>query len=147
MSQASAFKAPTPQPRASTAREHALHPEINQAHVRFIGLGKTYLALAAALYMVLERKLYDKVFVVKPTIEIGAKLGFLPGDIAGVLPAERKHETPPQAAGNETPNLKNLQRRQIAEVLAKTGSKKEAAQILGISKTTLWRKCRELGLE
>ncbi|MBA6061099.1 methionine ABC transporter ATP-binding protein [Pseudomonas juntendi] len=42
MSQASAFKAPTPQPLASTAREHALHPEINHAHVRFIGLGKTY---------------------------------------------------------------------------------------------------------
>ncbi|KAF0235032.1 MAG: PhoH-like [Desulfovibrionaceae bacterium] len=46
------------------------------------GYGKTYLALATALYMVLERKLYEKVFVVKPTIEIGAKLGFLPGDIA-----------------------------------------------------------------
>ncbi len=46
------------------------------------GFGKTYLALAAALYMVLERKLYEKVFVVKPTIEIGAKLGYLPGDIA-----------------------------------------------------------------
>jgi len=46
------------------------------------GFGKTYLALAAALYMVLERKQYDKIFVVKPTIEIGAKLGYLPGDIA-----------------------------------------------------------------
>jgi len=46
------------------------------------GFGKTYLALAAALYMVLERKLFDKVYVVKPTIEIGAKMGYLPGDIA-----------------------------------------------------------------
>ena len=46
------------------------------------GFGKTYLALAAALYQVLERKQFDKIFVVKPTIEIGAKLGFLPGDIA-----------------------------------------------------------------
>lgn len=46
------------------------------------GFGKTYLALATALYMVLERKLYDKIYVVKPTIEIGAKLGYLPGDIA-----------------------------------------------------------------
>ncbi|MFZ5426605.1 MAG: PhoH family protein [Thermodesulfobacteriota bacterium] len=46
------------------------------------GFGKTYLALAAALYMVLERKQHDKIFVVKPTIEIGAKLGYLPGDIA-----------------------------------------------------------------
>lgn len=35
------------------------------------GHGKTFLALAAALYLTLERKLYDKIFVVKPTIEIG----------------------------------------------------------------------------
>ena len=46
------------------------------------GFGKTYLALAAALYMALERKAFDKIFVVKPTIEIGAKMGFLPGDIS-----------------------------------------------------------------
>lgn len=45
------------------------------------GFGKTYLALAAALFMVLERKDYDKIFVVKPTIEIGSKMGFLPGDV------------------------------------------------------------------
>ncbi len=46
------------------------------------GFGKTYLALAAALYMVLERKAHEKIYVVKPTIEIGSKMGFLPGDIA-----------------------------------------------------------------
>lgn len=46
------------------------------------GFGKTYLALAAALYLVLERKLHDKIYVVKPTIEIGAKMGFLPGDVS-----------------------------------------------------------------
>jgi PhoH-like ATPase len=45
------------------------------------GFGKTYLALAAALYMVLEKRNYEKVFVIKPTIELGAKLGYLPGDI------------------------------------------------------------------
>ncbi len=45
------------------------------------GFGKTYLALATALYLVLEKRLYDKVFVVKPTIELGPKLGFLPGDV------------------------------------------------------------------
>ncbi len=45
------------------------------------GFGKTYLALAVALYMVLEKHLYDKIYVVKPTIELGAKLGFLPGDV------------------------------------------------------------------
>jgi len=61
---------------------------ITSSHVDLVsiqseaGFGKTYLALAAALYMVLERKEYDKIFVVKPTIEIGSKMGFLPGDVA-----------------------------------------------------------------
>lgn len=45
------------------------------------GYGKTYLALAAAFYLVLERKLFDKIYVLKPMIEIGEKMGFLPGDI------------------------------------------------------------------
>jgi PhoH-like ATPase len=46
------------------------------------GYGKTYLALASALYAVQEKKLFDKIFVLKPTIEIGAKLGYLPGDVS-----------------------------------------------------------------
>jgi PhoH-like ATPase len=46
------------------------------------GYGKTYLALASALYAVQEKKLYDKIYVLKPTIEIGAKLGYLPGDVS-----------------------------------------------------------------
>lgn len=45
------------------------------------GYGKTYLALANALYLVLERKLFDRIIVVKPLIELGAKLGYLPGDV------------------------------------------------------------------
>ncbi len=46
------------------------------------GFGKTYLALAAALYLTLEKRRFSKIFVLKPTIELGAKLGYLPGDIA-----------------------------------------------------------------
>ena len=47
------------------------------------GYGKTFLALAAALYLVLERKEnpYRKIYVVKPVVEIGSKMGFLPGDV------------------------------------------------------------------
>jgi PhoH-like ATPase len=45
------------------------------------GYGKTYLALATALYLVLERKLFDKIIVVKPMIEIGEKMGYLPGGV------------------------------------------------------------------
>jgi len=49
------------------------------------GFGKTYLALAAALYLVLEKKLYDKIYVVKTPIELGPSLGFLPGDFLDKL--------------------------------------------------------------
>jgi PhoH-like ATPase len=47
------------------------------------GYGKTFLALAAALYLVLERKdnPFRKIYLVKPVVEIGAKMGYLPGDI------------------------------------------------------------------
>ena len=45
------------------------------------GFGKTFLALAAGLYLLLERRMFQKIFVVKPVIELGAKMGFLPGDI------------------------------------------------------------------
>ncbi|MGE4299542.1 MAG: PhoH family protein [Desulfovibrionaceae bacterium] len=45
------------------------------------GFGKTYLALATALYLVLEKRAYEKIYMVKPTIELGAKMGYLPGDI------------------------------------------------------------------
>lgn len=45
------------------------------------------------------------------------------------------------------PSLSGLQKRQIIEVLSRTQSRKEAAAVLGISKTTLWRKCKEFGLD
>jgi PhoH-like ATPase len=55
------------------------------------GFGKTHLALASALYLVLEKKSFDKIFILKPTIEIGAKLGFLPGDIKEKLEPYMKY--------------------------------------------------------
>lgn len=58
------------------------HPDIDIITVQSeAGYGKTFLALASALYLVLEKRVFEKVFVVKPTIELGAKLGYLPGDI------------------------------------------------------------------
>ncbi|MEX5340160.1 methionine ABC transporter ATP-binding protein [Pseudomonas sp. I2] len=42
MSSASALRAPTAQASPAPAREQALRPEVNDAHVRFVGLGKTY---------------------------------------------------------------------------------------------------------
>ncbi|WP_054891648.1 MULTISPECIES: methionine ABC transporter ATP-binding protein [unclassified Pseudomonas] len=42
MSSASALRAPVPHATPAPAREQVLRPEVNEAHVRFIGLGKTY---------------------------------------------------------------------------------------------------------
>ena len=68
-------------------------------------------------------------------------------DIAEVLPMERQEDLPaPQSGPDDDLSLNALQRRQIIEVLARTSSRKEAADLLGISKTTLWRRCKELGL-
>ncbi|AWL11052.1 uncharacterized protein HMF8227_00556 [Saliniradius amylolyticus] len=43
------------------------------------GCGKTLLALAAALEMVVERNMYDKIIVTRNTPEIAESIGFLPG--------------------------------------------------------------------
>lgn len=45
------------------------------------GYGKSFLALATALYLMLERKAFNKIYVVKPMVEIGQKLGYLPGRV------------------------------------------------------------------
>lgn len=45
------------------------------------GLGKTTLALASAFYLCFQQKKYSKIYITKPNIEIGEKLGYLPGDI------------------------------------------------------------------
>jgi phosphate starvation-inducible PhoH-like protein len=45
------------------------------------GTGKTYLAVAMAVEGLLKRKL-KKIVLVRPAVEAGEKLGFLPGDIA-----------------------------------------------------------------
>ncbi len=43
------------------------------------GCGKTLLALAAALEMVIEKKLYEKIIVTRNTPELAESIGFLPG--------------------------------------------------------------------
>ncbi len=44
------------------------------------GTGKTYLAVAVALTMLLEKKI-DRIILSRPAVEAGEKLGFLPGDM------------------------------------------------------------------
>lgn len=44
------------------------------------GTGKTYLAMAKAVSM-LQKKKFERIVLVRPAVEAGEKLGFLPGDI------------------------------------------------------------------
>ncbi|TXD98562.1 PhoH family protein [Psychrobacter frigidicola] len=44
------------------------------------GTGKTYLAVACAVDMI-ERKEIERILLVRPAVEAGEKLGFLPGDL------------------------------------------------------------------
>ena len=68
-------------------------------------------------------------------------------DVEAVLPTERVPKAPLMAPDTSKPStLSGLEKQQILDVLARTSSRKEAAELLGISKTTLWRKCKELGL-
>lgn len=49
------------------------------------GTGKTLLAMAAALHLVLRRKRYKGALVCRPIIPVGRDLGYLPGDIGEKL--------------------------------------------------------------
>jgi phosphate starvation-inducible PhoH-like protein len=44
------------------------------------GTGKTYLAVARAV-QALQSRMVDKIFLVRPAVEAGEQLGFLPGDL------------------------------------------------------------------
>ncbi len=57
------------------------------------GYGKSFLALACALHLVLEKKSHQKIFVVKPMIEIGQKLGYLPGRVEEKMEPYTKYVT------------------------------------------------------
>jgi PhoH-like ATPase len=66
------------------ALELMLNPGIDLTSIQSeAGYGKTFLALTAALHLILEVKSnpYRKIYLVKPVLEIGAKLGYLPGNL------------------------------------------------------------------
>lgn len=44
------------------------------------GTGKTYIAVAMAVYMLLNKKV-ERIILSRPAVEAGEKLGFLPGDL------------------------------------------------------------------
>lgn len=73
------------QPRTvyqNLALELMTHPDIPIVSAQSnAGYGKSFLALASALYMTFEKKKFEKIYMVKPMIEIGQKMGYLPGKI------------------------------------------------------------------
>ncbi len=63
-----------------TYLQHILHHDINFG-VGPAGTGKTYLAVACAVHA-LEMERVSRIILVRPIVEAGEKLGFLPGDLA-----------------------------------------------------------------
>jgi len=59
---------------------HAIKYEINFG-IGPAGTGKTYLAVAAAVDYLLKEKV-DRIILIRPAVEAGEKLGFLPGDLS-----------------------------------------------------------------
>jgi phosphate starvation-inducible protein PhoH and related proteins len=70
---------------ARSARQAAYIKQIQSHDVTFgvgpAGTGKTYLAVACAVDA-FERELVKRIVLVRPAVEAGEKLGFLPGDLA-----------------------------------------------------------------
>ncbi len=69
-------------PRSKKQKEYVKALKANQIIMSLgpAGTGKTYLAVAAALSMLLEKKV-ERIILSRPAVEAGEKLGFLPGDI------------------------------------------------------------------
>ncbi|MBN2328593.1 MAG: PhoH family protein [Candidatus Omnitrophica bacterium] len=64
------------------AFELMLSPHIHLVSIQSkAGFGKSYISLATAMQEVIQEKHYEKIYLIKPTIEVGESLGFLPGDV------------------------------------------------------------------
>ena len=69
-------------PRSKKQKEYVRSLKTNQIVMSLgpAGTGKTYLAVAVALSMLLEKKV-ERIFLSSPAVEAGERLGFLPGDM------------------------------------------------------------------
>ena len=70
-------------PRGNNQRSYI--ESINQNDINFgigpAGTGKTYLAVASAVDALLKERV-DRIILMRPAVEAGEKLGFLPGDLS-----------------------------------------------------------------
>jgi len=69
-------------PKSKKQKEYVRSLKTNQIVISLgpAGTGKTYLAVAVALSMLLEKKV-ERIILSRPAVEAGEKLGFLPGDM------------------------------------------------------------------
>jgi phosphate starvation-inducible PhoH-like protein len=71
--------------RGRTLRQNLYLQQIQEHDITFgigpAGTGKTYLAVASAVDA-LERDVVKRIVLVRPAVEAGERLGFLPGDLA-----------------------------------------------------------------
>jgi len=69
-------------PRSKKQKEYVKALKTNQVIMSLgpAGTGKTYLAVAVALSMLLEKKV-ERIILSRPAVEAGERLGFLPGDM------------------------------------------------------------------
>ena len=69
-------------PRGNTQKQYVTQARLNDINfgVGPAGTGKTYLAVALAVEA-LEKELVQRILLVRPAVEAGEKLGFLPGDL------------------------------------------------------------------
>ena len=69
-------------PRSKKQKEYVKSLKTSQVVMSLgpAGTGKTYLAVAVALSMLLEKKV-ERIILSRPAVEAGERLGFLPGDM------------------------------------------------------------------
>ena len=69
-------------PRSKKQKEYVYSLKNNQITMSLgpAGTGKTFLAVAVALSMLLEKKV-ERIILSRPAVEAGERLGFLPGDM------------------------------------------------------------------
>ena len=79
-------------PRSKKQKEYVRALKTNQIIMSLgpAGTGKTYLAVAVALTMLLEKKV-ERIILSRPAVEAGERLGFLPGDMKDKIDPYLRH--------------------------------------------------------
>ena len=81
----SQIKTPRKVIKPRTKNQRVYLENMNKYEINFgigpAGTGKTYLAMAQAIDYLLNKKV-EKIILIRPAVEAGEKLGFLPGDLS-----------------------------------------------------------------